>query len=92
VSTIVISAQTILNPDRLEALRQAMSIREMLDKVIFKNHNMSYVKEKLEYFPTLEEYDSDGLRLKVWVEYKCKGTHMLLKRLHRRGIHAWILD
>ncbi len=88
--TVRISSQVPLHPDRLKALEQAMGIRKTMDSVIMRSNFIKCVKEKVEYFPLLEDYGGDGLRLKVWVEFKGKNIERLLKRLHRRNVHAYI--
>jgi len=91
MTTIRISRQVVLNPGRQESLQQAMGVREMIDKVIFRNHYMRYIKEKLEYYPLLENHGSDGIRLIVWVDYRGKDVERLLKCLWRKSLQAYLI-
>jgi len=92
MSHIRLSVQVVLCSDRLSALRQAMSIRETIDRAILSNNRIKYIKEKVEYFPILEDYGSDGLRLKVWIDYAGKDINMFLRRMRHKSLYAAVID
>ena len=87
-----LAKQIVLHSDRLKALEQAMGVREAIDRAISRNNYVKRTAEKVEHFPSLEDYSSDGLRLIVWVEYRGKGVSKFLRLMRHRTLQAIVIE